>query len=95
MIFFVQGVLTVGDLVMVNALLFQLTVPLNFLGSSYRDIVTALIDARELYALTDNHPDIAVRLSPWLYIAHVNERGRGWLSLWGFRLHVCTMCFVC
>ena len=52
------GTMTLGSFVMVNAFVIQITVPLNFLGSAYREIRQALIDMREMFDLIDEAPEI-------------------------------------
>ena len=55
----VSGVMTIGDLVLVNAFMIQLYIPLNFLGVIYREIKQALADMERLFRLIDEHAEIA------------------------------------
>jgi ABC-type transport system involved in Fe-S cluster assembly fused permease/ATPase subunit len=54
----VGGNLTLGDLVMVNALLIQLYIPLNFLGVMYREIKAALTDMEKMFRLLGENREI-------------------------------------
>jgi ATP-binding cassette subfamily B protein len=62
MIFAAQGVvdgsMSLGDLVLVNAFLLQLFIPLNFLGIVYRSIKYALADMDLMFKLLENKPEI-------------------------------------
>jgi ABC-type transport system involved in Fe-S cluster assembly fused permease/ATPase subunit len=53
-----KGAMTLGDLVLVNAYLIQLFIPLNFLGTVYREIRNALTDMEKLFGLLHRPPEI-------------------------------------
>jgi ATP-binding cassette subfamily B protein len=55
----VEGHMTIGDLVLVNAFLIQLYMPLNFLGIVYREIRQALTDIERMFKLLNENREIA------------------------------------
>ncbi len=55
----VSGKLTLGDLVMVNAFMIQLYIPLNFLGTLYRQIKQNLIDLDKMFVLLEREREVA------------------------------------
>lgn len=82
-----QGVIdqtmTLGDLVLVNAFMIQLYIPLNFLGVLYREIKQSLADMERLFSLMDQNKEIAdvadapalqlnPHQSPDIHFQHVN-----------------------
>jgi ABC-type transport system involved in Fe-S cluster assembly fused permease/ATPase subunit len=54
----VEGRMTIGDLVLVNAFMIQLYMPLNFLGVLYREIKQSLADMERLFGLMDAHREV-------------------------------------
>lgn len=57
----VDGSMTIGDLVLVNAFLLQLFIPLNFLGMVYRQIKYSLADMDLIFKLMEREPEIVDR----------------------------------
>ena len=55
------GELTVGDFVLVNAYMIQITMPLSFLGTVYREIRQALVDMRQMFDLLDDPSEVKDR----------------------------------
>jgi ATP-binding cassette subfamily B protein len=54
-----EGRHTIGDFVLVNAMLLQLYQPLNFMGMVYREIKQAIIDIDQMFDVLDQEPEIA------------------------------------
>ncbi len=55
----IDGSMTLGDLVLVNAFMIQLYIPLNFLGVIYREIKQSLADMEKMFVLLDQHREVA------------------------------------
>ncbi|MEY3971253.1 MAG: hypothetical protein RLZZ80_951 [Pseudomonadota bacterium] len=55
----VEGRMTLGDLVLVNAFMIQLYIPLNFLGVLYREVKQSIIDMERLFGLLVVHREVA------------------------------------
>ena len=55
----VDGSMTLGDLVLVNALMIQLYIPLNFLGVIYREIKQSMVDMEKMFTLLGEHREVA------------------------------------
>jgi ATP-binding cassette subfamily B protein len=55
----VDGRMTLGDLVMINAFMIQLYIPLNFLGMLYREIKQSLTDLDKMFGLMDRECEVA------------------------------------
>ena len=66
----VDGRLTVGDLVLVNAYLLQLSSPLFFLGMMYREVKQALTNMERLFKLLDERADVQDREGAAPLVAH-------------------------
>lgn len=67
----VNGVMTVGDLVLVNAFMIQLYIPLGFLGVMYREIKQSLTDMERLFSLLEKHQEIGDKKNA--YVLQIKE----------------------
>lgn len=67
------GRISVGQFVMVNTYLLQLYGPLNFLGSVYSAIRTAMVDLEHMFSLVEEHVEVADPAAPLPIAAHLQD----------------------
>ena len=75
------GKQTIGDFVLINALLMQLSMPLNFIGMIYREIVQGLADIEAMFRLLEVPPEVTDRPgAPPLVVARALSASRTCIS---------------
>ena len=78
----VDGRMTLGDLVMVNAFMIQLYIPLGFLGVLYRSIKQSLVELEKMFALLDRRCEVAdAPGAPGLDLGRPGDKGEGAASV--------------
>ena len=90
----VAGRMTLGDLVMINAYMIQLYIPLNFLGVLYREIKQSLTDLDKMFTLMEKEREVADRPGAVALRPHPNPSPEGeGASSWTVRFEHVTFAY--